>query len=363
MAPAPPVAAGVAASVRQHLAALADRRGAPGAQYLVIRDGQRWLEHCHGLADVPRARPVTLETTFNAYSITKPFTAAAVLALAAAGGLDLDAPIGRAAGVEGLDAYGSVRDTLLHRAGFRNPNPLRWIHPADRHPAFDERAFVQARVDGLRGSRRRLARSGYSNLGYLLLGLAIERAFGSRFVPAMQALVLDPLQAGPDERLGFAIDLPDRHAPGHLRRHGWLDWVLGLFVDRRDLVQGGAPGWVRLRLHQVNGSAYGGLIANARGLARFGQAVLGRVDGLAPAMRHRLLEVVPGPGPARSLGWFAGQLGRQRWFAHAGGGLGGYGELRLYPDAGAVSVLLTNGPGLVDARALDRIDTAWLVAD
>jgi hypothetical protein len=40
--------------------------------------------------------------------------------------------------------------------------------------------------------------------------------------------------------------------------------------------------------------------------------------------------------------------------------LGYYGELRVYPELGAVSCLLTNGYGLSDARCLDHIDAAWL---
>lgn len=342
------------------VAALAHRRGAVGAQYLVVRGGRPEVEVCHGLADSVLLRPVTQDTTFNAYSITKTMTAAAVLALAECGRLDLDAPIGTAAGVLGLEAYGSVRDTLLHRAGFRNPNPLRWIHPAEQHERFDEAGFVRTQTDALRGSRRRLARSGYSNVGYLLLGRAIERAWNGSFVKAVRALVIDPLKARDDERLSFVIDPPDRHARGHLRRFGLLDAMLWLLVDRSTITDGGDSRWVRLRLHQVNGSAYGGLMSNARGLARFGQAVLGSVPGLPPAVRRQLLAVVPGPGPLRSLGWFSGRVGRHPWFAHAGGGLAAYSELRVYPEAGAVSVLMTNGPGFSDARCLDELDALWL---
>lgn len=348
------------ASAPQRVAALAKRRGAAGAQYLVVRGGRTEVEVCHGMADAAIRRPVTPETTFNAYSITKTFTAAAVLSIVESGRLDLDAPIGSAAGELGLEAYGSLRDTLLHRAGFRNPNPLRWIHTAEEHERFDEAGFVRAQTDALRGSQRRLARSGYSNVGYLLLGRAIERAWNGSFVQAVQALVIDPLQGREDERLSFAIDTPDCHARGHLRRFSLLDLVLGLLVDRSVITQGGDDRWVYLRLHHVNGSAYGGLIANARGLARLGQSVLGSMPGLTPAVRKQLLAVVPGPGPLRSLGWFSGRIGRHAWFAHAGGGLGGYGELRVYPEAGAVSVLLTNGPGLWDARDLDGLDALWL---
>lgn len=349
-----------AATVRRRLAGLIERRGAAGAQYVVLRDGRLLLECCLGLADVASGRPVTPETTFNAYSIAKVFTAATVMALAQAGRIDLDAPIGAAAGVDGLEAYGTVRETLLHRAGFRNPNPLRWIHPAAEHHAFDEAAFVRTRLAALHGSHRRHARSGYSNLGYLALGRAVERAMGQSFVPGVQALLIDPLRLQASQRLGFAIDRPEHHAHGHVRRHGLLDLALGWFVDRASIVEHADPRWVKLRLHQVDGSAFGGLIANAQGLARFGHAVLAADGPFTPALRRPVLEEVPGAGPPRSLAWFGGRVGRDRWFAHAGGGLGAYGELRVYPDRNAVSALLTNGPGLRDARCLDGIDAEWL---
>jgi D-alanyl-D-alanine carboxypeptidase len=357
---AAPILPQTASAVHQRLTSMAARRGAVGLQYLVVRDGETWFEHCHGFADAALAKPVTPRTTFNAYSITKPFTAAAVSALAASGRLDLEAPIGVAAGVEGLAAYGSVRDTLLHRAGFRNPNPLRWIHPAETHDSFDEAEFVRVQVAALQGSRRKRARSAYSNLGYLLLGLAIERAWRGQFIGAVKSLIFEPLHLGTDDQLGFAIERPELHARGHLRRFGLLNLTLGLFVDRSTIVQSVEDRWIRLRLHQVNGSAYGGLVANARGLTRFGRAVIGNGMCTLSKLGEVLLDIVPGPGRGRSLGWFSGSLGRYEWFAHAGGGLGYYGELRLYPELGAVSCLLTNGPGLSDVRCLDQIDTTWL---
>jgi len=65
----------VTASALQRVAALVKRRGAAGAQYLVVRGDRTELEVCHGMADATLLRPVTPETTFNAYSITKTFTA------------------------------------------------------------------------------------------------------------------------------------------------------------------------------------------------------------------------------------------------------------------------------------------------
>lgn len=349
----------LADALQRQLGLIVARRGAAGAQYLLLRDAQPQIELCLGMADVAGARPVTAHTTFNSYSITKPLTALAILALAADYRLDLDAPIGDAAGVDGL-AYGSVRQTLLHRAGFPNPYPLRWIHADDAHRSFDHSAFARARLDALRNKRPRPARYAYSNLGYLALGLAIERVTGHSYAQALRTLVFEPSQLAADEQLDLAIERPQAHARGHLRRFGWLDLTLGVLIGRAKIVQSVEPGWVRLQLHHVNGAAYGGLIANARGLARFGHAVLGLGTDLNPSMRRLLFDIVPGLGPPRSLGWFAGMSGGQRWFAHAGGGVGGYGELRLYPELRAVSVLLTNGAGLVDARCLDRLDPIWI---
>ena len=327
-----------------------------GLQYLCLRGGKTLLEQVAGQADVRLGVPVAPATTFNIYSITKPVMAAAVLALAETGALDLEQPVGDAAGVPGLEPFGSVRDTLLHRAGFPNPNPLRWVHAAEVHERFQEAAFVQDRVAGLQGHKRRLMRAGYSNLGYMVLGLAVARASGMPFDAFIEQQLLSRPQRAAGESLSFSIPEPSRHAHGSLRRRSLLNLVLGLLIERSAIVEWAGPRWIQLRLHHVNGSAYGGLMANARGLARFGQAVLGQRDGLSPDVRRGLLEVVPGPGPRRSLGWFAGTLDGLDWLAHAGGGLGYYSELRLYPSLGVVSVLLLNRPGLRDARLLDRID-------
>jgi len=352
----------VTTALAQRIESLARQRGAAGAQYAVLRHGALWLEHCHGLSDAHQRKQVTPATTFNAYSIAKTLTAATVVALAARGKLDLDSPMGKAAHVEGLEAYGSVRETLLHRAGFRNPNPLRWTHPAEQHESFDEAAFAHMRANALQGSSRRRAGNGYSNLGYLLLGLAIEHAWGGPFVQAVQAIGIEPLSLSSDDRLGFSITHPNEHACGHIRRHSLLDWMLGIFVDRSALVRGVDDNWVQLRPRQVNGSAYGGLIANARGLARFGQAFIDGDCGWPLNIRRQMNDVVPGPGPQRSLVWFQGALHGQAWLAHAGGGLAGYGEVRVYPTLGAVSALLTNGAGFTDAHCLDDIDSSWIEA-
>ena len=316
------------------------------------------VEHAAGVADALRGAAVTPATVFNLYSITKPFSAAAALVAADRGALDLDAPVAQACALPVLAACGTVREALLHRAGFPNPLPLRWVHAASEDAAFDEEAFVEARLQALRGRRARRGRFAYSNLGYLAVGRAVARAGATALRAAVQR---DVLSAWCRPRVaGWASTAMPAPRTACCAAAVCSRSVLGLLVEKRRVIEGPAGPWWQLGLHQVDGSAYGGLIGNARGLVGFGQAVLGQRPGLRASVREALGATVPGPGPARTLAWFEGRLRGQRWLAHAGGGLGGYGELRLYPDLGAVSVLLTNRPGLRDRRWLDTIDVAWL---
>ena len=105
------------------------------------------------------------------YSMSKTFTAAAVLQVIDSQHLSLDEPINRF-----LDfcPYGSevtIRKLLAHTAGIPNPIPLAWIHSPAAHKTYDEHAAL---VKVLRRHNRLAFAPGttyaYSNIGYWLLG-------------------------------------------------------------------------------------------------------------------------------------------------------------------------------------------------
>lgn len=347
-----------AMTLRQDLDRWVDRGQVAGLQYLVMSAGEVAFEHSAGLADTHVGEPVRSDTQFNLYSITKPLTATLVTRLSLQDAISLDEPIARAAGLASLVHFGTVRETLLHRAGFANPMPLRWTHRAEEDARFDESTFVQQRLDD--AAARGRSRPRYSNVGYLALSRAVERATGLGFRKALQRHLIDVLSLGPEEHLGFTPAPGAPWSPGHLRRYSLLNLILGGFVRRREVVANTSGRWVCLHRHHVNGSAYGGLIGNARGLARFGMALLGHGASLDEGLRQQVSEARFGAGGTRTLAWFSGHLAGRPWLGHAGGGLGAYCEMRLYPDLATVSVLLTNRPGLRDVRALDRIDAVWL---
>lgn len=344
-------------ALRSHADRWVASRRTAGIQLLVAQAGGIVFEHGAGVADAATAQPVASDTRFNLYSLTKPLTATLLVRLVLQAAIDLDEPIARATGLASLQGLGTVRETLRHRAGFANPLPLRWVHRADEDAGYDEAAFVDERLAD--AAARGRSGPGYSNIGYLALGRAVERATGLGFRQALQAHLIDALQPGPDEHLGFRPAASQAWSPGHLRRRGLLNLVLGGVLPRRDIVAGTSGPWVRLHRHHVNGSAYGGLIGNARGLARFGMALLGQGAVLGEPLRRLICSFGTGPDDTHNLAWFTGRLANQRWLGHAGGGLGAYGELRLYPALGTVSVLLTNRPGWRDEHALDGFDALW----
>ena len=349
-------------ATRQVLDALVTDGETPGFQYVFASGDKLHLAHQGGLANPQAQLPVEVDTTFNTYSVTKTLTTAAVLQLVEQERVDLDHPIAQYCSRWPQSGTATVRQTLLHTAGFANPNPLAWVHLDRERAAFDRRRFVD---DLLRTHGRPISKPGaryaYSNIGYLLLGELIETVSGQPYAQYVAQHLISPLRLADGETLAFDIPNPATHARGTLKRFGWLNAVLGLVIDRDRLVDATAGRWVQFHNHHVNADAYGGLIGNAHGLARYAQALLARDDFLSPTSRALLFTTQPGPGPARSLGWFMGRLDGEPWSAHPGGGAGYYSELRVYPRLGCVSVVMFNRAGIRDEHVLDRLDR-FLVA-
>jgi CubicO group peptidase (beta-lactamase class C family) len=350
-------------ATRQVLDALIANGKTPGFQYVFASTGEVIFAHHGGLAN-PRAHiPIEASTTFNAYSVTKTFTTTAVLQLVDQGRVDLDRPISQYCERWPQSGAATVRQTLLHTAGFANPNPLSWVHLDSEHAAFDRRRFIDALLQAHgQPTSTPGARYAYSNIGYLLLGELIEIVSGQPYARVVAQHQIAPLQLRDNETLSFDIPNPETHARGALKRFGWLNAVLGFLIDRDRLVDAPAGRWVQFHNHHVNGDAYGGLIGNAHGLARYAQALLARDGFLSSINRSLLFTTQSGPGPARSLGWFMDSLGGEPWFAHPGGGAGYYSELRVYPRIGRVSVVMLNRAGTRDERILDRVDRFLIAA-
>jgi CubicO group peptidase (beta-lactamase class C family) len=281
------------------------------------------------------------------FSITKLFTATAVMQLADAGRLGLDEPVSRylprlRVAKNGRDA--TVRHLLSHLAGLRNPRPVSWIHLADEPgPGLD------ALVSRVIGSSPELGsrpgdRFSYSNLGYLLLGQIIERVSGERYEDYIQRRVLQPLGC---DATGFAV--PADEATGHQRRLSFMGLAARWMLDSK-FFEESVDGYWPLRRFTVDGAPYGGLIGPIGDLLAFAKMVLR--DGMGERARvleeHSVQEMLHEVKNTRGrelpigLGWHLGQEDGRVIVYHLGGGGGYRSELRIHLALGyAVAVLAT----------------------
>ena len=162
----------------------------PGASVLVLRNGEPVVRRSYGLADLEQRTPASPATNYRLASVTKQFTAAAILLLNEANKLQLDEPI-RKWLPELPEATQSVtiRHLLTHTGGLVDyedfvPDDGPQVHDADvlRLLAKQNRTYFTP------GSSYR-----YSNSGYALLALIVERASGQHFAAFLRDRIFEPL--------------------------------------------------------------------------------------------------------------------------------------------------------------------------
>lgn len=163
----------------------------PGAALLVYKDGVAVVRQGFGLAELETGRTVTPTTSFRLASISKQFTATAILLLAQDGQLTIDAPI--KTWLPSLPAIAdaiTLRHLLSHTSGLLDYEDL--MDSADSRQVHDRDVLrlleSENRTYFVPGSDYR-----YSNSGYALLALIVERASGLRYADFLRERIFQPL--------------------------------------------------------------------------------------------------------------------------------------------------------------------------
>lgn len=350
-------------NIDQSLNRLVQKGNTPSVQYLLFNGDQILHQYRAGFADVAKQRKTDEHTAYHAFSVTKTFTALAVLQLAEQGKLDLEKPA--ASYIENFPYSDkiTVRHLLSHSAGIPNPNPLPWIHLYDEHQAFDSNAFfsrVFAKHSKVKSPPNE--KFAYTNLGYVLLGQLIAQLSGKSFETYIHDHVLKPLELGPAD-IGFGISDSGIQAKGYHRKNSLMNWIIGFFIDKKKF-RGPAEGiWQPFLPHHINGASYGGLVGTPMAFMKYAREILNEDCKLISSEFKQVLltenYTVDKKPTGMSLSWFTGELDGNSYFAHAGGGGGFYCELRLYPEKGIGSVIMFNRSGMRDERILDKLDHFW----
>jgi CubicO group peptidase (beta-lactamase class C family) len=171
------------------------REHVPGAAWGVVIDGELAHVGVYGSRDVQTATPVRRDTVFRIASMTKSFTAMAILQLRDAGKLSLDDPAEkhvpelRALRYPTTDSPRiTVRQLLTHAVGFPEDNP--W---GDQQLSISEAEFDALLKGGIAFSNAPGLAYEYSNYGYAILGRIVTRVSGIPYRDYVRQKILQPL--------------------------------------------------------------------------------------------------------------------------------------------------------------------------
>jgi len=294
----------------------------PGVAVAVVEDGNLVLARAWGISNLETGTPLDTGAVFELASVTKQFTAAAIMLLAEQGKVSLDDPISKYLGSTPEPwARITVRMLLSHTAGL----------PIDGFPGFDgsplllitsKQAFEFIAKQPLIFPPGESAF--YSDAGYFLAGMVIEKASGQTYRQVMQQ-IFDPVEMKSSSILDKGRILKGRVATYELRDGELRNW-------RRD--------WD----HEL--PSFFGVFSTLADMARWDRA-LRRASLLEQSSQDRMwtpAKLANGQ-PARvfdqlyGLGWALGDVAGHRTMGH--GGASGTYFLR-FVDRPLTVILLTN---------------------
>jgi CubicO group peptidase (beta-lactamase class C family) len=316
-----------------------NRHPAVGLAVGVVRNGRLELFSGHGLADIASTTPVTEETVFRIGSVTKTFTAIAVLQLWEQGRVDLDAPANdylrgyRLIPAKAGHRPATVRQLLTHTAGLP-----QMVHPSRAYkPILGETVRFGQQLptlaefyrDGLRLVAEPGTRCTYSNHGFATLGQLVQDVTGTPLDHYLREHLFEPL-AMADTDLQRSERVSSRLATGYrLRSDGPHP------VGDCDVICVGA----------------GSIYSTTSDMARYVAALLAGGTGehgsiLQPetlasmfAPHYRPDPRLPGIG----LAFFRDQVGGHLVVEHEGLVPGFSSQLSLAPEDGVGVLAFTNG--------------------
>lgn len=321
-----------------------DEQQAPGLSIGIARGGETLLIRGYGLANLEHQVPATGDTVFRIGSVTKQFTAAAILLLAEDGRLGLD---------DTLDQYfpdfprGSevtIRHLLQHTSGISNYTSLNGFMQGTaplEHDAARMVAYI-ASADPLYDFDPGTGWS-YSNSGYMFLDYIAEQAAGQPLADFLKDRIFDPLGMN-DTRMDDASEIVPGRAQGY------------------DAAPDSPYGFTNASYLSLSVAAGAGAIRSTpRDLIVWMQALLGgdvvSADSLAMMLEPARLTdgslasaflVDPHPalaGMDYGFGIMTGERHGRRFIGHGGSINGFNASLIHYPDEDTTIVLLVNTIG------------------
>ena len=299
--------------------------GVPGLAYAVVAGGRITPVGVHGVVRSGGAREVTPDTAFVTGSISKSFTALAVMQLVEAGEVDLDAEVGHYLdGLAGRAAGAiTVRQLLSHTSGFSTLQGN--ASHRDLTDADDELARLVDRLATTAPAHAAGDRWEYSNTNYQILGRLIEVVSGQSYQTYVASNILEPV--GMEHSFVADGEIHESMATGH------TPW----FGTKRPLPTG---------VTERGTAPQGGIVASAGDVARYLLVMMnGRDDVLSAGGKALMMRPAGGASPFHGFGWFVDSDHGSVW--HSGSTPGFESLATMVPAEGkGVVVLVSGGSGV-----------------
>ena len=307
----------------------------PGLAWAVVTSGEITAVGARGVVERGGDAQVTPDTPFLTGSISKSFTALAVMQLVEAGTVDLDAEVARYLEVLADRPAGSItiRQLLSHTSGYSTLQGN--ASHTDGAGETDELARRVADIARQAPAHPPGARWEYSNVNYEVLGRVIEVVSGQDYQAYVEARILAPIGM----THSFVADgaMHDAMATGH------RPW----FGSKRALG----------RVRPTRGSApQGGIVASARDLGRYMQVMLnGEDDVLSAGGKALMMRPASDASPFYGFGWFVDTANARVW--HSGASPGFETLATIIPSKRKGVVVMVNaGSGVGFGEATPLLD-------
>jgi len=298
------------------------KTGAPSASIAVVKNGQIAYLRAYGSARLDPPTPAKPEMRYSIGSISKQFTATAILLLQEQGKLSLDDKVGKFIPDLTRANEVSIRQLLSHTSGYQDYWPQDYGMPILLQPVTAQRILdIWARkpLDFEPGTKWQ-----YSNTNYVIAGLIVEKTSGVPLFQFLQEKVFNPLGMK-------SVADADKARLGDTDPTGYTRYALGPW--RPALKEG--KGWL---------FAAGELAMPAEDLAKWDASIINQK--LMKASSYLVLEtevvLKDGLGTRYGLGVGVRSEFGQRALSHGGGVLGYTTENVVFPDARAAVVVFTN---------------------
>ncbi len=296
--------------------------GAPSASLAVVKDGSLAYVRAYGQARLDPSTPADPAMRYSIGSVSKQFTATAILMLAEAGKLSLDDPVGRFVPDLTRASEVTVRQLLSHTSGYQDYWPQDYVPPFMLQPITSRQIldrWARKPLDFDPGTQWQ-----YSNTNYVIAGLIVEQASGMPLLEFLRRRIFEPLKM----TSVFDVDQARLSAGDAV---GYLRYALG--PPRLAPKEG--KGWL---------FAAGELAMTAEDLARWDLGLIGRrllKPSSYKAMESAIL-LKNGLAVRYGLGVNVGRFFDHRVLEHGGEVSGFTAENMVFPDDRAAVIVLCN---------------------